>query len=181
MSIRVGFLLLLLSFLMSSILRAQPTATPWQWIGQWKGEMTNHKPGGSSGAIPVSLTIAELPDGSLQFRTVYNEDAINGLRDYRLEPDSSGAHQYILDENNGIRLRAQFISGVLIEAFQVGDQQLTSRYQLDTDGRLVHEVTFWDVTDKMTTTGTGTSGENGTPVHSFIVSGIQRTVLHRIE
>ena len=149
------------------------------WEGAWEGEMRNHSPNGASDPIPVTLRIARLDDGSIEWRTVYANASIRGLRDYRLIPDAADSTRFVVDEQNGIRLNARLLGGTLVSSFSVGGQFLVSRYTLTGD-RLEHEIVFWPTEDPLTTTGEGPAGEQGMPVDSYTPSGIQRTVLRRI-
>ncbi|GAB5519557.1 MAG: hypothetical protein RhofKO_18080 [Rhodothermales bacterium] len=158
---------------------AQPAPLPDAWLGEWHGSMVNLTPSDTSAAIPVQLRLTRLPDGVYQFRTVYNDDEQLGLRDYRLIPDDRTAGRFILDEQNGIRLHAQLIAGELITSFQVGDQALVSRYAINQDDQLVHDILFWSTNEPLVTTGTGIAGEGGQPVHTFMPVGVQRTVFSK--
>lgn len=142
--------------------------------------MQNFRPDGESAQIPVSLTIEQRADGSYSLRTVFNRDETNGLRDYLLIPgDAPG--RFILDEQNGIWLKAVMIGGELVSAFTVASRALISRYRLSSDAELVHEVTFWDEEDVLESSGTGVSGENGEPVLSWGIEGTQRSTFRRVD
>ncbi len=140
--------------------------------------MSNLTTDGSGMPIPVRMTIKRLDNGAYVWRTVYNNDDVMGLRDYRLIPDPDRPGHYVTDEQNGILLRTQLIGNELHSAFSVDAQNLTSTYRIQAD-TLIHEVAFWSSDDVETTTGTGVAGEDGKPVLSYLVSGIQRSVMTR--
>lgn len=148
---------------------------PKTWLGTWTGEMTNLGRSSPSAPISASLVIERTGDGAYAFRTVYNNDEERGLRDYKLVPVKGTSSDFVLDEQNGITLRARLVGGVLVAPFAVGDQRLVSQYRLTDAGVLVHEVLFWSGNDVVTSTGSGPTGENGNPVDSYQLGGIQRT------
>ncbi len=150
------------------------------WAGTWEGEMTNVTPAGASAPIPVALRIALLEDGSYEWRTVYNGDVVEGLRDYRLRPDATDSTRFVMDEQNGIRITSRLVGNALLAPFSVGGQFLLSRYTLVDDDHLEHEILFWPTEVSSITTGEGPAGEQGQPVASFEVAGIQRTRLRRV-
>lgn len=142
--------------------------------------MVNLRGGEPSDPIPVVLRIAALPDGSVEWRTVYNDDEVRGLRDYRVLPDRADPSRFTLDEQNGILLDLRLLGDVLVGPFEVGGQHLVSRYSIESDGTLRHEVLVWSADSARVTTGTGPAGEGGMPVTSFEATSIQRTTLRRV-
>lgn len=152
------------------------------WFGEWEGEMVNLRGGSvASEPIPVEVRIRPLADGTIEWRTVYDRDLVRGLRDYRMVPDPDDPSSFTLDEQNGILLSVRLMEDVLIAPFEVGGQYLLSRYSLESDGSLRHEVILWSEDSASVTTGRGPAGEQGMPVSSFRGSSIQRTVLRRVE
>jgi len=168
---RLSLFILALAFVAPGSL-AQNTGLPESWLGTWEGTMINHMVGSEGGTIPVRMEIALLETGAYVWRTVYNNDEEMGLRDYRMIPVTDEPGQFINDEQNGILLRTSLIGGELRSAFEVGPQNLISNYRLDGD-TLIQEVTFWTSDDVKTTTGSGLGGENGQPVHSYRIAGVQ--------
>ena len=158
---------------------AQQAPLPDEWLGTWEGTMTNQRVGANGTPIPVRMHIERLDNSAYVWRTVYNNDEERGLRDYRMIPVAGEPGQFINDEQNGILLRTQHIGGELRSAFEVGTQSLTSVYRLDGD-TLTHEVTFWNSQEYETTTGTGIAGENGEPVYSYVIGGVQKSVMQRV-
>ena len=157
-----------------------PAAIPDAWLGEWHGEMTNYGSRGASSQIPVSLRIAELSDGSYEWRTVYNQDLENGVRDYRLVPTPGTSTRFVMDEQNGILLEASLLGGALVTPFSVAGQTLVSRYTLRADGTLIHEIIYWPDEPGVVSRGSGVGGEAGAEVRSFEAAGIQRTVFDRM-
>lgn len=152
---------------------------PESWVGTWRGEMMNYNARGESQAIPVTLTIRQLDDGSYLWQTIYNMDEVHGLRDYRLVPVPDSETEFYLDEQNGIRLQARLFGGSLVQPFSVGGQTLVSRFMEDQTDHLVHEILHWPEDGPEVSTGTGANGESGQLVRSFGLGGIQRTVFTR--
>lgn len=176
-SVRISFISLIVLLASRQCGAQQPESPqlPEAWLGTWVGEMTNLGRSAPSAPIDAVLVIQRDQDGTYSFRTVYNNDEERGLRDYKLVPVAGSSNDFVLDEQNGITLRARLVGGMLIAPFAVGDQRLTSQYGLTAAGTLVHQVLFWSESDVLTTTGTGPAGENGAPVDSYRLSGIQRT------
>ncbi len=157
----------------------QPTHDLEQWFGDWQGEMVNLRGGTSSKPIPVSMRIQPLADGSIEWRTVYNNDLERGLKDYRVIPNPNDPTRFTLDEQNGILLKLRLIDGVLISPFEVGGHYLVSQYTLKDDGSLVHEILVWNAESASTTAATSTAGDDFPQVQAFEISSIQRTIFRR--
>lgn len=172
-----AFILLILAVPLA--VTAQPAVLPTAFEGEWEGSMVNLGADRSSDPLPVTMTIRLQDDGSYEWTTIYNRDVERGKRAYRLIPVEDSASDFLLDEQNGIVLRARLLGGDLVSTFQVADRTLMSRYHLVHADSLIHEVIFWSNSDKETTTGSGVGGENGQPVDSFHVDGIQRSVFVR--
>jgi hypothetical protein len=154
---------------------------PEVWLGTWSGEMLNLGSGAASDPISVLLLISAFDDGSYEWRTVYGDDLENGLRDYRLVPaPASSSTDFLIDERNGILLQARLLGSSLVTPFRVGNRTFLSRYTLEAEDRLIHEIIFWSDDDPLETMGTGSTGEDGQPVSSMFPGGIQRSVLRRV-
>jgi len=154
---------------------------PDAWPGTWSGEMVNLGSGAASDPISVSLRVSPLGDGSYEWRTVYGDDVENGLRDYRLVPaPASSSTDFLIDEQNGILLQARLLGSSLVTPFRVENRTFLSRYTLEAEDRLIHEIIFWSDENPLETMGTGSTGEDGQPVSSMFPGGIQRSVLRRV-
>jgi len=156
-----------------------PAAFPDAWIGVWRGTMTIYGAADSvKQTVPVTLSIAHETPGRYRWRTVYANDTTKSMKDYHLVVLDAAAGRYATDENNGLLIDEQYIGGMLISVFQVGEQMLENRYAMHGDS-LVQDLVFWKNTAVRTTGGTGPNGERGTPVMGFRVGGRQRVVLLR--
>lgn len=143
------------------------------WVGEWEGEMVNLRGEQASAPIPVELRIHPLEDGTYEWRTLYAKDLERGLKDYRVLPDASDPTRFTMDEQNGILLDLRLLDGVLLAPFEVNGMAFLSRYFLEPDGTLRHEVIVWG--------GESTETAADMPVISHTVTNVQRTILRRVQ
>lgn len=150
------------------------------WFGEWQGEMVNLRGGKPANPIPVALRIRPLADGTIEWRTLYNNDLDRGLKDYRLIPDPSDSSKYTMDEQNGIMLPLRLLDDVMLGPFELGGLRFLSRYFIDPGHTLRHEVIVWNDETSTTSSIPVPAGTKSTPVISFEVSTVQRTIFRRV-
>lgn len=155
-------------------------SSPEAWTGTWRGVLTTYGAVDSvKFTVPVTLTIAPLAEaGAYRWRHVYANDSTRNVKDYVLRTIDAAAGRYATDENNGIVLDEQFVGGMLVSVFQVGEQVIENRTEVRGD-TLVQDLLAWRRTAVRETRGTGPNGEQGAPVSSFRVTSRQRSVLVR--
>lgn len=155
-------------------------SSPDGWVGTWRGALTAYGAVDSVKiTVPVTLTITPLAEaGAFRWRHVYANDSTRNVKDYVLRTLDAAAGRYATDENNGIVLDEQFIGGMLVSVFQVGEQVIENRTEVRGD-TLTQDLIAWRRAPVRETRSAVPNGEQGAPVTSFRVTSRQRSVLVR--
>ncbi len=104
---------------------------PTQWLGRWHGEVKNQAAGGASQSFMMTLEVRPTKQADqLSWTITYDGAQGKSERPYRLVAVDAAKGQFIIDEQNGIRLDAVLIDNCLSSHFVVGGQRLWSTYRL---------------------------------------------------
>lgn len=104
---------------------------PNSWLGVWAGEVTSQSAGGQKQSFQMTLKVAPLTTSEqLSWKIIYDGVQGRSERPYQLEAVDTAKGQFIIDEQNGIRLDAVLIDNCLSSHFVVGGQRLWSTYRL---------------------------------------------------
>lgn len=93
------------------------------WTGAWEGELQNFPIRPGAPVIKIRREVGSWPakvGECADLRTIYSENGVEkGRKDYRLclgaTPD-----QFIVDEGNGVELKARLLDGKLVTTFKYG-------------------------------------------------------------
>ena len=106
-------------------------ALPVEWHGSWSGDVAMQSASGDTQSFPMQLTIAPTNAASkLEWTIVYDGTQGRSTRNYLLVADEDTAGQFVIDEQNGIRIHAALLGNSLSSHFTVQGQQLWSSYRL---------------------------------------------------
>lgn len=107
------------------------TILPAQWLGRWESDVQNQTAGGTNQTFRMSLEIQPTDSaGQLSWTITYDGAQGKSERPYRLVAVDAAKGQFIIDEQNGIRLDAVLLDNCLSSHFVVGGQRLWSTYRL---------------------------------------------------
>lgn len=114
---------------------ARKTKLPVEWHGHWSGEVTTQSVSGDSQAFQMQLIVAPTDVANkLEWTIVYDGAQGKSTRNYLLVAEEGGAGQFVIDEQNGIRINAALLGSSLGSHFSVQGQQLWSSYRLVPSG-----------------------------------------------
>lgn len=140
------------------------------WIGHYEGDLIATNVQGKESTFHMELDIDVLTDSSYTFTLIYGEDSLRQERAYKLIV--SKPNQFILDEQNGIKLSMNLYGNKLISVFEVLNSTLHVTYTLNKKG-IQYELTSSN--PYMETTAT----EEKTTVTSYKTLAEQRAFLKR--
>ncbi len=104
---------------------------PTQWLGRWHGEVKNQAAGEAGQSFMMTLEVRPTKQADqLSWTITYDGAQGKSERPYRLVAVDAAKGQFIIDEQNGIRLDAVLIDNCLSSHFVVGGQRLWSTYRL---------------------------------------------------
>ncbi len=142
-------------------------AFPQTWEGRWKGEMSVTGVPGTD-RVGVELEIRPAPNGRHSWSLRYEGQP---ERPYEMVPVDPARGHYVVDEHNGILLDSYYQDGVLLSQFEVGQNRVTARYELEGD-RLSLEMNMFGK-DAVR------ESASGQRVLAFGLGSLQRAVLTR--
>jgi hypothetical protein len=162
-------LFLLLSLVFYSLNIFSQDAFLSKWTGVWEGKLYIYSNGEIKDSIQSILTIAETNNPhEFTWKTVYKAPDKDIVKDYKMIAQDSIPNMYIMDENNGIELKAYRFGNKLYSVFAVQGSLLTSLYELK-DNELIFEIISGKELDET---------EN---VTNYSVSFLQRAVFTKEE
>lgn len=123
-------LLIFCFFLTTSGVHAQ---FPLGWEGHWQGKLEVYNKTGLQQTIEMGLNIISESDSSWKWQIIYGSGEQAQLRDYRLIKNKKEPNQFILDEQNSIKLYLSEIHSGLYSWFGVMQNELLVSYELQAD------------------------------------------------
>jgi hypothetical protein len=171
-----SMVLLVLASIIFCQAKAQTTAFPQNWVGNWKGELQWFKTGQP---VPqkVNMELRIQPTDSAHkftWQLIYGSVADDNRPYTLLAKDTSGIH-WVIDENNGIVLDQFWVGGKFCGAFTVMNNSIVNNYWIE-DGKLMME--FYSISkNPIATTGNGT--EESPSVDSYRIGSYQKAILSR--
>lgn len=142
---------------------------PERCIGTWKGTMYIYNNGVLKDSVDIRFTVSKTKDANVYtWKTEYLSEKLPLVKAYKLRTAETEENTYLMDEGNGIRLKAYVFGNKLYSIFETSGIVLTSSYELIED-RLVFEVT------------SGRKLEEDKKVTSYSVKNLQSVILRRIK
>lgn len=158
---------------------AQKSELPLEWHGQWEGEVTMQSGGADPQSFQMQLTIATT-DAANKWEWTIVYDGVQGksTRPYLLVAEEKAAGQFVIDEQNGIRINAALLGDSLSSHFSVQGQQLWSSYRLVRSE--AGDAIYFELFSAPEATATTSGGQNEVPeVKSLKPTSRQFAVLKR--
>ena len=158
---------------------ASKSELPLEWHGQWAGEVTMQSGSADSESFQMQLTIAPTDVANkLEWTLVYDGAQGKSTRYYLLVAEENAAGQFVIDEQNGIRINAALLGDSLSSHFSVQGQQLWSSYQLVRSK--AGDAIYFELFSAPEATATTLGGQNEIPeVKSLKPTSRQFAVLKR--
>lgn len=145
------------------------TLFPDRCLGTWEGTLYIFSQGALPDSVPTEMSVALIiEDSTWEWKTSYLMPDSTVVKDYTLRLTDADQQHYVVDEGNGIVLKAYLLGDQLLSKFAVQGSWLTSCYQRAGD-TLVFEITSGQRLDE-------TEG-----VTNYEVISLQRAVLRRVE
>ena len=124
---------------------AKASALPTDWYGQWSGQVQTSSAQGTQ-SFQMQLTIEPTDaEGRWNWTIVYDGQQGKSTRRYLLVKETASESaaapgQFVIDEQNGIRINASLLGNALCSNFTVGGQRIWSNYRLEnsTEGKRIH-------------------------------------------
>ena len=109
---------------------AKTSALPIDWYGQWSGTVQTTSAEGTQ-SFQMQLTVEPTEaEGRWTWTIEYHGQQGKSTRRYLLVQDAAAKGQFVIDEQNGIRIHASLLGNTLCSNFTVAGQRLWSSYQL---------------------------------------------------
>ena len=165
-------LALLFSLCTCFILNAQDKVFPDDYLGVYKGDLviTSSK-GKQSLPMEFHLEVTDSTDlYTYKFIVLVNNKSSE--KNYTLKVKDKSKGEFLIDENNGIVLSANYIGDTLYSVFDVESSLITTT-ETFYDDKMVFKIVYSDMTDK-------TSNDNGADavkVTNYPVTVIQKAIL----
>ena len=105
---------------------------PKSWEGTYLGTLEIFNAGKSTPQeVEMELIIEQvgMELDKWEWKIIYGENKIKGMREYQLIEKDKGKGEYIIDERNSILLNAQFINGKLFSRFSVMGNLILATYR----------------------------------------------------
>jgi hypothetical protein len=105
---------------------------PKSWEGRYLGTLKIFNAGKSKPQeVEMELIIEQvgLDLDKWEWKIIYGENKIKGMREYQLIEKDKNKGEYIIDERNSILLDAQFINGKLFSRFSVMGNLILATYK----------------------------------------------------
>lgn len=106
---------------------------PNSWQGKYVGKLQIFNAGNSipSQEVDMELIIeqVDLDSNKFEWKIIYGEDKIKGLRQYQLLVKNKEKGEFVMDERNSIFLDTQFMDGKLISRFSVMGNLILATYE----------------------------------------------------
>jgi hypothetical protein len=105
---------------------------PKSWEGRYIGTLEIFNVGKSTPQeVEMELIIEQvgLDSNKWEWKIIYGENKIKGMREYQLIIKDKAKGKYIIDERNSILLNAQFINGKLFSRFSVTGNIILATYR----------------------------------------------------
>ena len=160
--------ILILILSLAPILGQAQSAFPGSWEGVWEGTLLIYRQNQLVDSVEMNLTIEPTDADSVWiWTTKYETTDPEVIKDYRLIIVNPEAGEYVVDEQNGIRLQSTLMGNQLVSMFRVGEMWLYTRYEKEEE-ELLFEVTYGDLS------------EGKAEVISDLVKGTQRTRMRKV-
>ena len=150
---------------------------PTAWQGHWQGEVTTWSGGREQAKFRMELHVQPTDDAKkMDWKIVYSGSAGRSERPYQLHVVNAKQGQYLIDEQNGIRLNASLLGDSLCFHFTTGGQRLWGSYRLDSANQQVVFELLTGADSQETRTGGGAVPE----VLSLPTGSRQVAILQRV-
>lgn len=151
---------------------------PEDWLGYWEGDLKIMNKNGVNMELTMALDLKEMEyDSSYQWTLKYITEEKTDERKYLLKKGSDEENHWVVDEDNGIILDGYVLNNCLYVLFEVGNNRILTSYTLDKE-KMIFENLVFKVTH-VRTSGDLREGTISVPVNSFLVSGLQKSILHK--
>lgn len=151
---------------------------PKSWEGRYTGILEIFNTGKSKPQeVEMELIIEQvgLDSDKWEWKIIYGENKIKGMREYQLIVKDREKGKYIIDERNSIFLDAQFINGKLFSRFSVMGNLILATYKKE--GEYIH----FEILSGNTKVGEYTGGEGETPnVGNYDINVSQTAKLKKV-
>jgi len=162
-------------FLISTSLFSQEDSLqfPEKYFGIYKGDLVINNTRGTQ-TIPMEFHLKAGDSTDVYVYTlVYGANEQRQERNYNLLAVNAEKGEYVVDENNGILLDAQWVDNTLYSSFEVQGNLLTTTERFH-ENTMDFEITFSSKESKKVT---GTEGENPIEVISYPITVVQKAHL----
>ena len=167
-------------FLLSLTSFSQAQNFPESFVGQWKGDLEIYGVDKVNMKVEMNLNIKPTKiDSIYTWELIYVlNDSTTDVRQYELIIIDNSTGQYVIDEQNGIKIESYFLHHTFTSFFSVMDNFLVFSYTLVED-ELIIDVFFSPQTPVSKTSGVKVNDEEIPIVTTYKVSGRQRGVLKK--
>lgn len=155
----------------------KPSTLLSDWHGRWQGEVSTVDGTGKSTPFQMELNIqpTENPE-ILEWSIIYDGTAGRSVRPYQLHVVNAKRGQYVIDEQNGIRLSATLLGDAVCFHFSTGGSRIWGTYGLDSAAKQIKFELFVGSEDEESDTGGGTVPI----VRTLPPQSRQTAILHRV-
>ena len=151
---------------------------PYDWLGNWKGNLKVYTALGLKQVVPMELHI--LPTASPDhFMWVILYDSLPRSYELVLRDSTKGLHS--LDEKNGVDIMSYLLGNHFISRFAVDGQLLECEYALENIDELTFEIHAGNQERGWTTGNLETQNDSISKVEVFQVQALQVAELHRVK
>jgi hypothetical protein len=150
---------------------------PHEWIGKWQGELEIYAGPARVNSLPMVLEIGIIDSLTLTYYITYGSGP-DALRPYQLKVIDAEKGQYVLDENNGIRIETSLVGNRLVSLFEVQNSVIQSTtFLVDS---IMHYEIYAGSFAPISMTGDTIIGQDTIPrVQTFPIGVSQRAKLRR--
>jgi len=152
---------------------------PEDWLGKWEGDLKIFNKEGVNMELTMALDLEEMESDSLyQWTLKYISEERTDERKYFLKKGYDHENHWIVDEDNGILLDGYVLSNCLYVLFEVGNNRIQTSYTLEGNEMIFENLV--SAVEKIRTSGDIMKDSiTIPPVNSFVVSGLQRSILKK--
>lgn len=148
---------------------------PDAYLGIYKGDLTISSVRGQQ-VIPMEFHLTATDSANTyNYTLVYGAGEQRQERLYTLIAKNAAKGDYVVDENNGIILKAKLVDNTLYSVFEVAGNLLTTTERFYKDA-MDFEITFMPTAQKETT---GEDKEGSAIVHTYPITTVQKAHLKK--
>jgi hypothetical protein len=151
---------------------------PYDWLGNWKGDLKVYTAAGLKQVVPMELHIlpTALPD---RFSWIISFDS--SLRNYELVVHDSLLRVFSLDEKNGIDISSSKLGNHFLSRFFIEGQFIESEYTLQSKDEMTFEIRAGNNEREWSTGNVFTQNDSIPKVEVFTIRVLQIAALHRMK